>query len=410
MNHESDTLLVGTLAQAVTESLDAGEACIVVATAAHHTALTKAAKALGTDLSARQKDGTYIPLDADETLASFMVDDMPVWDKFDAAISPILIKAAKTNAPVRAFGEMVSLLWQRGKQEAALELERLWNRLATNHEFILHCDSPVHFRQMTRPSGQASKLQQETARRKRAEHALQVSEADRKQLQELSAVKDEYLSIASHQLRTPATIVKQYLALLLDSPDTLTPGQREKLRLAFESNERQLKTINDLLMAASMEAGTLRLNRQACDVGQLIHDVATEQTAETARRGQTIEIVLPPLPHVQVDVRYMRMVLENLLSNASKYSPPQTHITISAGQRDDGIFIAVTDTGIGISKKDQEQLYKKFSRIDGNFTHSIEGTGLGLYWVKKIVELHSGTLQLQSRVGHGSTFTVTLPL
>lgn len=253
-------------------------------------------------------------------------------------------------------------------------------------------------------------LEQEIARRKLAERALQTAEADRKQLQELSALKDEYLSIASHQLRTPATIVKQYLGMLLDNPEALTPGQREKLRLAFESNERQLKIINDLLMLASVEAGTLRLNRQKCDIGQLVHDVADEQAAEIARRNQTLEIVLPPLPDVQVDVRYVRMVLENLISNASKYSPQQTPIVVSAGESPHGVYIAVADKGIGISKKDQEQLYKKFSRIDGNYTHSIEGTGLGLYWVKKIVELHSGTLKLQSRVGHGSTFTVTLPL
>jgi signal transduction histidine kinase len=115
------------------------------------------------------------------------------------------------------------------------------------------------------------------------------------------------------------------------------------------------------------------------------------------------------LPEVYLDTRYIRMVLENLISNASKYSPQQTPITVSAGQVPEGIFIAVADKGIGISKKDQERLYQKFSRIDGDFTHSIEGTGLGLYWVKKIVELHSGKLELHSRVGHGSTFTVVLP-
>lgn len=256
-----------------------------------------------------------------------------------------------------------------------------------------------------------AELEREIARRKRAEDALHAAEADRQQLRELSAVKDEYLSITSHQLRTPATIVKQYLALLLDGPaDSLTPGQREKLRLAFESNERQLKTINDLLMLASVEAGTLRLNRQTCDLGQLVQDIALEQTTEIIRRNQTLELTLPPLPQVQVDTRYIRMVVENLVSNASKYSPQQTPIVVSAGVLPGGVFISVADKGIGISKKDQEQLFKKFSRIDGALTHGIEGTGLGLYWVKKIVELHGGTLGLRSHVGQGSTFTVNLPL
>jgi signal transduction histidine kinase len=270
----------------------------------------------------------------------------------------------------------------------------------------------AHVKRRTLESGETpeSQLQQEIARRKVAEHALQTSEADRKQLQELSALKDEYLSIASHQLRTPATIVKQYLGILLDAPESLTPGQREKVRLAFESNERQLKIINDLLMLASVEAGTLRLNRQPYDLGQLVHDVADEQSAEIARRNQTLEIVLPPLPPVPIDVRYVRMVVENLISNASKYSPQETPIVVSASTSPDGVFITVTDKGIGISKKDQEQLFKKFSRIDGDFTHSIEGTGLGLYWVKKIVELHNGTLKLESQVGRGSNFTVSFPL
>jgi|GEM_PF-986444 len=235
--------------------------------------------------------------------------------------------------------------------------------------------------------------------------------AERQELIDVNSAKDEFISVASHQLRTPATAVKQYIGLLLqgyigDLPD----DQRSMLERANASNERQLKIINDLLLVARVDAGKIDLIKERTNLPNLIRDIATEQQAVLEQRKQALTLELPSGLKAMIDVRFMRMVIENLLSNASKYSPEGRPISIIAWRSRIYVYIQVKDEGYGISQADQCKLYRKFSRIYNKRAAAVEGTGLGLYWCKKIIELHNGTLELESELDHGAAFTMRLPI
>jgi PAS domain S-box-containing protein len=230
------------------------------------------------------------------------------------------------------------------------------------------------------------------------------------ELKELNTSKDEFIALASHQLRTPATGVKQYLGMILEGyAGEVLPTQEEFLRQAYRSNERQLNTINDLLQIAQINAGKIILNTQECDVVPLVKAVADEQQSNLKRRRQTISFSMPHAAVVWADPLRMRMVLDNLVDNASKYSHEHTHIVITVRVLGDTVEISVADQGVGIDEADFAKLFQKFSRIDNPLSLVVGGNGLGLYMVKKLVDAHGGTIEVASAVGSGTTFTLQLP-
>jgi signal transduction histidine kinase len=235
--------------------------------------------------------------------------------------------------------------------------------------------------------------------------------AERQELLDINTAKDEFISVASHQLRTPATAVKQYVGIMLDGyVGRLTRAQRHTLERAFGSNERQIKIINDLLLVARVDAGKIVLSKEPTDMVRMVRDVAAEQQPTLERREQSLSLTLPRALKANVDCRFIRMVIENLLSNASKYSPEHSPVSIAVQRDRKYCYIDVIDRGFGISEADQAKLYRKFSRIYNERATSVEGTGLGLYWSKKIIELHDGNLLLHSSLENGSTFTIRLPI
>ncbi len=241
-------------------------------------------------------------------------------------------------------------------------------------------------------------------------HAALLSK-ERQELLELNAAKDEFIAVASHQLRTPATGVKQYIGMLLEGYyGSITNDQMASLQKAYASNERQIKIINDLLIVASIDAGKVHLDKSMCDLTQLVRDIADEQRSDIQQRGQQLILNAPKKLPARIDKRYIRMVIENLISNASKYSADDKPIVITVKTQGANAIVSVSDKGVGISKADQKKLYQKFSRIYNERSNMVEGTGLGLYWAKKIIELHNGTLQIESKLHHGSTFSMLLPL
>lgn len=231
-----------------------------------------------------------------------------------------------------------------------------------------------------------------------------------KDLIELNAAKDEFIRLASHQLRTPATGVKMYIGMLMGGyADEPTDKQMQMLDQAYRSNDRQLHIIDDLLKVATIDAGQVILSKEVCDLTILITDIIEEFRHSTAKRNQQIVFKQPNHDiSAHIDRRFIRMVIENLLDNASKYSPENTTITIALSQNSHS-KITITDQGVGIAKKDHDQLFKKFSRVHNAMSISAAGTGLGLYWAKEIITLHGGDITLQSKPNHGSTFTITLP-
>lgn len=228
---------------------------------------------------------------------------------------------------------------------------------------------------------------------------------------DLNKTKDEFISLASHQLRTPATGVKQYVGMVLEGmAGDVTDQQRMLLKKAYESNERQLTIVSDLLKVAQVDAGKVRLHTKEVNIADLLKDVITEQQDTYAMRKQTLTFTEPPFqPNAIVDPDMMRMVLENMIDNASKYSDPGKSIHVSLAEEDNGVVVAIHDNGVGIARKDIAKLFEKFNRIHNHLSNHVGGTGLGLYWAKKVVDLHGGIIKVTSVPGKGSTFSVHLP-
>ncbi|HEV7454877.1 MAG TPA: ATP-binding protein [Candidatus Saccharimonadales bacterium] len=228
---------------------------------------------------------------------------------------------------------------------------------------------------------------------------------------ELEKAKDEFISLASHQLRTPATAVKQYAAMLLQGyAGDLTPSQGKMAETIYECNERQLTIVNDLLRVAQVDAGKVKLRPETVDIGETIGHIIEDLASKFAIRQQTVRYARPKAPHrITVDPQLIRMVVENIVDNASKYTPDGKRIAIGVKANQTHVAIHITDQGVGIRTEDLPYLFQKFSRIPNPLSNSVEGTGLGLYWAKKIVDLHGGTIKVSSQPGEGTTFVIHIP-
>lgn len=227
----------------------------------------------------------------------------------------------------------------------------------------------------------------------------------------LERARTEFIALASHQLRTPATAVKQYLHMLLDGfAGELTEPQKRFVLTANQGNDRQLRIINDILKVAAADSGDMVLQCAEIDLVELIQSMVDEYIPKLAKIRQKLVFTHPKTPvHARVDIHVFRMVLENLIDNAHKYSYPDKTIEITVARKKSGTSISVRDEGIGIRKSDVQRLFQKFVRLESPLSVSAGGTGLGLYWVKKVLELHGASLQVESRLGHGTIFTITLP-
>lgn len=237
---------------------------------------------------------------------------------------------------------------------------------------------------------------------------------ERSELIRLSDSKDAFIALASHQLRTPATSVKQYLGMLIEGfagDLDLTDTQSKMLQTAYQSNDRQISIINDLLMVATVDAGKVKLRVRPTDLISLLEDIVADYVPKFKERQQTIvctptagKLVIP------LDSERIRMAIENLVDNASKYSLADTTVTVTTRTTKNHVAINVQDQGVGIDKTDIAKLFQKFSRIPNSLSTTAGGTGLGLYWSHEIVELHGGKLTVASLPGRGTTFTISLPL
>lgn len=227
---------------------------------------------------------------------------------------------------------------------------------------------------------------------------------------DVNFAKDELLSLASHQLRTPATGVKQYLGMVLqgfagDVPDK----QRAYLERAYASNNRQLHVINDILHMAKLETGRIVLSERQFDIAKMIRDVVEEQQDQATAGEITLHMRVPSQGLIVGDSHMLRMVVENLVSNAIKYTPPGGVVSVRLIRRGSRWVLTVKDTGVGIAKSDFSKLFKQFSRIANARSDFVTGTGVGLYLAHHLTILHGGQISVVSSKGKGSTFTVRLP-
>ena len=230
--------------------------------------------------------------------------------------------------------------------------------------------------------------------------------------QSTNDAKDNLLSIASHQLRTPATGVKQYIGMVMQGfTGEVSPAQQAMLEKAYDSNERQLRTINDVLYLARLDSGRIVLSKAKFSVKKLVQSVVDEQADAIKSNQHTLIVDLPKSElWIHGDEHMVRMCVENLVSNAIKYTPEKGEIAVSVVSRDSQAVISVKDNGVGISEDDQKELlFRQFSRISNELSKSVSGSGIGLYLTKHLIELHDGQIQVESQSKQGSTFTILLP-
>lgn len=240
-----------------------------------------------------------------------------------------------------------------------------------------------------------------------------LEEANEK-LKELDKLKDEFVSLASHELRTPMTAVKSYLWMAMSGRGgPITDKQKVYLDRAYTSTDRLIKLVNDMLNVSRIETGRLTLEPKATDLAQLVSDIVTDVKPRAEELGIEIAQTAPAkLPQVLADGDKIKEVLINLIGNSLKFTPKGGKIEIGVGQNGEMIEIAVADTGHGIAKEDLPKLFQKFGLIDGTYTANHKqdgGTGLGLYICKSIIGLHGGKIWAESQgLGKGAKFTFSL--
>jgi signal transduction histidine kinase len=233
------------------------------------------------------------------------------------------------------------------------------------------------------------------------------------QLELLDKLKDEFVSLASHELRTPMTAIKSYSWMVLNGKaGAITPKATEYLNRVYISTERLIHLINEMLDVSRIESGRVTIKKAPLDIVKLLQDVQKELRGRATECSISLTVAEGgSIPIVQADTEKICQVLENLVGNSLKFTPKGGSITMGVRQAGGFLEIYVTDTGQGIDAADIPRLFQKFGRIDNATTSTpVNSTGLGLYICKQYVELHGGKIWVQSEPKKGSTFTFTLPI
>ena len=247
----------------------------------------------------------------------------------------------------------------------------------------------------------------ERSARREAEVAQRLLKFQNQQLRDLDSLKDEFVSSVSHELRTPLTSITGYVELLRE--DEESPARREYLQIIERNAERLIDLVSDILFAARLQDGRLLLDLHPVDVNQLVSQAVAEARprAEQARVAVTVRTDGPVLVHGES--ARLSQLLDNLISNAIKFTPVGGDVEIALTRVGTMLRIDVSDTGIGISAEDTERLFQRFFRSQSALEREIQGTGLGLYISKAIVEAHGGRIGVSSEEGKGATFVVEIP-
>jgi PAS domain S-box-containing protein len=245
----------------------------------------------------------------------------------------------------------------------------------------------------------------------REREALLAREREQvERLRELDRLKDDFVASVSHELRTPLTSICGYLELLREGEaGALTAEQDEIVEIVDRNSDRLLRLVADLLDVAQLESGRLSLEREPLDLRALVTDSLERACAVAKSRELNLQLQIDAAPRILADRSRLAKVLDNLLSNALKFTPAGGQVRVRVGELDGRAVFEVEDTGVGIPAADQPHLFERFYRTKGAGTLAVPGTGLGLWITRQIVHAHGGTIDLVSEDGAGTTFTVTLP-
>ncbi|MFA5976129.1 MAG: ATP-binding protein [Elusimicrobiota bacterium] len=225
-------------------------------------------------------------------------------------------------------------------------------------------------------------------------------------------MKKNFLALVSHKLKTPLVAIRGFTPMLLEKPEELTSFQRTAIETIDRNSQTLTSLVEKLVWFAALESETLELTRKPYSIADVL-DVALTDLAPLLRTVET-QIIKEPslltLPMVVLDKIWMKEVFRNLIENAIKFNPNQPRQLCIRGQFLDGtVRLSFIDNGPGIPSEKQEQIFQKFYQIDDHFTGQVQGMGLGLALVKRVVEEHGGQIRVESTLGEGSVFVVTLP-
>ena len=245
-----------------------------------------------------------------------------------------------------------------------------------------------------------ARAEAETAQRLLTEQNERLREADR--------MKDEFVALISHDLRTPLTSIIGYAELALE--DELDEDARNYVEVIGRNADRLLVLVNDLLFVARLQAGELALEHGDVDLGTIVRETLQAQRPRAAAKGISLTCALESVPPLHADRGRLLQVLDNLVSNALKFTPDGGSVHLSLECSNGTVRLEVADTGIGIAPADQRKLFQRFFRAESAVERQLPGTGLGLYVSRVIAEAHDGSLTVRSDLGRGSTFRLELPL
>ena len=225
-------------------------------------------------------------------------------------------------------------------------------------------------------------------------------------------MKNEFVALAAHRLRTPTSAVKWSLGMLLKGDfGRLSAEQREVIRKTYVTNERMIRLIEDLLNLATLEEGKYLSKIALFDIEKIIQSIISENQERIKRKNLKVEIKKSNnvLPQIMLDERKIEIAIENILDNAIRYTLPGGEINIFIKASKKEIEIQIKDNGVGIPDDQQEKVFSKFFRGANAIKMETEGTGLGLFIAKNIIEAHGGDIWFNSKEGKGTTFYFTLP-
>jgi signal transduction histidine kinase len=243
-----------------------------------------------------------------------------------------------------------------------------------------------------------------------AEDARAALHSQNERLREVDGLKDDLIALVSHELRTPLTSIVGYLELVQEDEDELKEEHRSHLEVVQRNAHRLLGLVSDLLFAAQVQAGRVTLEKDLVSIPELLDQAVAAALPAAADRQIDMTVRVRDDADVIGDKQRLAQVIDNLLSNALKFTPSGGSVGISVIAREDTVLIEVEDSGIGISAADQKKLFTRFFRTEAAMRKAIKGTGLGLSIVKAIVEGHGGEITVESAEGKGATFRIALPL
>jgi len=229
----------------------------------------------------------------------------------------------------------------------------------------------------------------------------------------IERMKTEFVSIAAHQLRTPLSAIKWTLKMMLDGDlGEITTEQREFLNKTYRSNERMITLINDLLNVTRIEEGRYLHSPTLNDIVPVLQFVINLYTEEARKRQIKLELkkTKKKVPRLLLDVEKLKLAFQNLIDNALKYTSAKGKVIISVDCDDKEVVVSVKDSGVGIPREQQERIFSKFFRGTNVIKMETDGSGLGLFITKNVIESHGGRVWFESEVGKGTTFYFAIPI